>query len=49
MKIAADARENEKTMEKKHIFANKLYIAEMNREKELQKKLDIIRKHVGLI
>lgn len=49
MKIAADARETEKSMEKRHVFANKLYIAEMNRERELQKKLDIIRKHVGFI
>lgn len=46
VKIAADARETEKSMEKRHVFANKLYIAEMNREKELQKKLDICRKHV---
>lgn len=36
-------------MEKRHLFANKLYIAEMNREKELQKKLDIIRQHVGFL
>lgn len=48
VKIAADTRETEKSMEKRHVFANKLYVAEMNRERELQKKLDIIRKHVGL-
>lgn len=47
VKIAADARETEKCMEKRHVFQNKLYIAELNRERELQKKLDVIRKHVG--
>lgn len=46
VKIAADARETEKCMEKRHVFANKLYMAELNRERELQKKLDAIRKHV---
>lgn len=45
----ADARENQKAMEKLHIFENKLYLAEQNREKELQKKLDTIRLHVGFI
>lgn len=49
IKIAVDARENEKSMELKHIFENKLYAAELNREKELQKKLDPIRKHVRVL
>lgn len=49
VKIAADARETEKCMEKRHVFANKLYMAELNREKELQKKLDAIRKHVRFL
>lgn len=42
-----DARENEKAMEKLHIFENKLFNAEQNREKELQKKLDTLRRRVG--
>lgn len=29
------------------IIENKLYAAEINREKEIQKKLEIIRNHVG--
>lgn len=33
-------------MEKLHVFENKLFIAEQNREKEIQKKLDNIRRHV---
>lgn len=45
----ADARENQKAMEKLHIFENKLFLAEQNREKELQKKLDTIRMHVGFL
>lgn len=43
----ADARENQRAMEKLHIFENKLFLAEQNREKEIQKKLDSIRRHVG--
>lgn len=46
MKQIVDARENEKAMEKLHVFENKLFIAEQNREKEIQKKLEIIRRHV---
>lgn len=49
MKQIADARENEKAMEKLHVFENKLFIAEQNREKEIQKKLDSIRKHVRFV
>lgn len=46
MKQIADARENEKALEKLHVFENKLFIAEQNREKEIQKKLENIRRHV---
>lgn len=44
VKILADEREQEKTMEIKHVFENKLFLAELKREKELQKKLENIRK-----
>lgn len=47
VKILVDEREQEKTMEIKHVFENKLFLAELKREKELQKKLDNIRKHVS--
>lgn len=46
-KATTDARENQKAMEKLHIFENKLFLAEQNREKGLQKKLATIRRHVG--
>lgn len=46
-KATADAREHQKAMEKLHIFENKLFQAEQKRDKELQKKLDTIRRHVG--
>lgn len=46
VKQIADARENEKALEKLHVFENKLFVAEQNREKEIQKKLENIRKHV---
>jgi len=32
-------------MEIKHVFENKLFLAELKREKELRKKLENIRKH----
>lgn len=47
-RATVDARENEKAMEKLHLFENKLFIAEQNREKEIQKKLDTLRRHVRL-
>lgn len=31
----------------KNLIENKLFIAEQNREKELQKRLEHLRKHVG--
>lgn len=49
MKIIADVRENEKALEKRHVFENKLFIAEQNREKEIQRKLENIRKHVCFV
>lgn len=42
-----DEREQEKSLEKKHVFENKLFLAEIKRERELQKKLESIRKHVS--
>lgn len=48
MKILVDEREQEKSLEKKHIFENKLFLAEMKREKELKRKLENIRKHVSI-
>lgn len=32
----------------KNLIENKLFVAEQNREKELQKRLENLRKHVGL-
>lgn len=49
VKQMVDARENEKAMEKLHVFENKLFIAEQNREKEIQKKLENIRRHVRFL
>lgn len=49
VKIMVDEREQEKSMEKRHVFENKLFLAELKREKELQKKLETIRKHVSHI
>lgn len=45
----ADAQMSQKAVEKMNVFENKLFIAEQNREKELQKKLDSIRRHVGFL
>lgn len=44
-----DARENEKAIEKLHVFENKLFNAEQNREKEIQKKLENLRRHVRFL
>lgn len=44
-----DERETEKVLEKKHLFENKLFLAEQKREQELKKKLDNIRKHVSIL
>lgn len=47
VKEAADKRENRKSSESTRIYENKLFVAEQNREKEIQKKLENIKKHVG--
>jgi hypothetical protein len=44
----ADLRDEQKLSEQTRIIENKLFVAEQNREREIQKKLDNIRKHVGL-
>lgn len=48
VKIMIDERETEKVLEKKHLFENKLFLAEQKREQEIKKKLDNIRKHVRI-
>lgn len=45
VKNHVDTLENLKLEEKTRIIENKLYTAEQNREKEIQKKLENIRKH----
>ncbi|XP_055547695.1 GYF domain-containing protein gyf-1 isoform X1 [Wyeomyia smithii] len=45
VRTTADLLETQKTEEKTRIIENKLSTAEQNREKELQKKLENIRKH----
>lgn len=42
-----DTRVNEISSSQTRIIENKLSTAEMNREKEIQKKIENIRKHVG--
>lgn len=46
MRSTADTRESHKSSIQTRIIENKLSTAEMNREKEMQKKLENIRKHV---
>lgn len=48
MRAAADTREIKKSTVQTRIIENKLSTAEINRGKEIQKKLDNIRKHVRL-
>lgn len=45
VKSYIDTLESQKLEEKARIIENKLYTAEQNREKEIQKKLENIRKH----
>lgn len=45
---SADLRDEQKLSEQTRIIENKLFVAEQNREREIQKKLENIRKHVGL-
>lgn len=45
VRVQVDSRENLKTEEQTRIIENKLYLAEQKREKEIQKKLENIRKH----
>ncbi|XP_055637474.1 stathmin isoform X2 [Toxorhynchites rutilus septentrionalis] len=45
VRATVDMLESQKTEEKTRIIENKLSTAEQNREKEIQKKLDNIRKH----
>lgn len=47
VKLTADVRTEQKTTHQYRVIENKLYLAEQNREKEIQKKLENIRKHVG--
>lgn len=47
VRFNGDTRVNAKSAVQTRIIENKLSTAEMNREKEIQKKLEIIRKHVG--
>lgn len=49
VRATIDQIEALKTTEKTRIIENKLSTAEQNREKELQKKLENIRKHVGFL
>lgn len=45
VRATVDLLESQKSEEKTRIIENKLSTAEQNREKEIQKKLDLIRKH----
>lgn len=45
----ADIQNMQKTSEQTRVIENKLYLAEQNRHKEMQKKLDNIRKNVGAL
>lgn len=47
VRATVDLLESQKSEEKTRIIENKLSTAEQNREKELQKKLETLRKHVG--
>lgn len=42
-------KEGETRQVVKNLIENKLFVAEQNREKELQKRLENLRKHVGFV
>jgi stathmin len=49
IRASIDTRDIKKSTEQTRIIENKLSTAEMNREKELQKKLDKIQEHVRML